>query len=84
MDFGVGSESLGAGESAASAGDPRVWFFVRRLARLLALRRMVRTDPSLTIGRLLDHVIYSTYLDLRALGREEDARSLLQGKPLLQ
>jgi hypothetical protein len=57
---------------------------MRRLTRLLELRRMAGPDSGLAIVRLLDHAIYSTYLDLRALGRDEDARPLLQGKHLLQ
>ncbi len=58
--------------------DPRVAFFMRRLARLLKLRALTNGCSDPVDARLLDYAIYSTYRDLQALGCEEQARALLR------
>ena len=62
----------------AEAADLRAIFFLRRLSRLLSLRRSVNSNAAPGLVRLLDRAIYSTYVDARTLGWEDDARRLLR------
>jgi hypothetical protein len=60
-----------------SAADPLAMFFLARLCRLLTLRRRARDDVDASGVQLLDTAIYSTYRDLRSLGRDREAHALL-------
>ena len=53
--------------------------FLRRLRRLRDMRTRLVDDLNPQGVRLLDHAIYSTYCDLRAIGSESPARLLLNG-----
>ncbi len=69
-----------ASDSLRPVNDPRITFFLRRLARLVRLRALATklSDPRQV--RLLDHAIYSTDRDLQALGCEDQARALLRAR----
>ena len=60
-----------------SAADPLATFFLARLSRLLSLRRKARDEVKTSGVQLLDRAIYSTYRDLRSLGRDREAHALL-------
>ncbi len=66
--------------SRRTLDDPLVDLFLRRLARLVRLRALTTEFTEPLQVHLVDHAIYSTYLDLQTLGCEEQARALLRAK----
>ena len=72
------ADSTSRQETPLAARSASRWgeFFLDRLDRMVLLRKTISTSP--VTNRLLEHSIYSTYLDCRAWGREEQAQTILR------